>query len=96
MVFDQLVAPYLRQLSGLPSESRKALQARLTAKVLSARGRRELIPVHLRREGGAFLADPIRKGSGAITSLAEADGYISVPEEEEIVDEGMEVKVVLF
>lgn len=96
MVFDQLVAPYLRQLSGLPSGGRRTLRAKLATKVLSARGRRELVPVHLRREGKVFLAEPIRKGSGAITSLAGADGYISIPEEEEIVDEGAEVEVTLF
>lgn len=96
MVFDQLVAPYLRQLSGLPPQKREILRAMLTTKILSARGRRELIPVHLRRKGKGLLANPIRKGSGAITSLAEADGYISVPVEDEIVDEGAEVEVALF
>lgn len=96
MVFDQLVAPYLRRLSGLPSRRREILRAKLTTKILSARGRRELIPVSLRRENKVLLADPIRKGSGAITSLAKADGYISVPEEEEIVDEGTEVGVMLL
>jgi len=96
MVFDQLVAPYLRQLAGLQPQQRETVRAKLTAKILSARGRNELVPVRLRREGEEFLAAPIRKGSGAITSLAEADGYISVPVGDEIVDEGAGVEVALF
>jgi molybdenum cofactor synthesis domain-containing protein len=96
MVFDQLVAPYLRQLLGLPSQRRETLRTKLATKILSARGRRELIPVRLRREDKGLLAHPIRKGSGAITSLVEADGYINVSEEEEIVDEGTEVEVMLL
>jgi molybdenum cofactor synthesis domain-containing protein len=96
MVFDQLVAPYLRQLAGLQPRERETVRAKLTAKILSARGRNEFVPVRLRREGGGFSAAPIRKGSGAITSLAEADGYISVPVEDEIVDEGATIEVALF
>jgi len=42
------------------------------------------------------LAIPIIKDSGAITSLAEADGYVKIPKSVELVDEGEEVKVTLF
>lgn len=42
------------------------------------------------------LAYPIVKDSGAITSLADADGYIKIPKTTELVDEGEEVEVTLF
>lgn len=96
MVFDQLVAPYLRRLSGLPSMKRAKIRARLTSKLLSARGRREFVPVKLIRKGEEFFAEPILKGSGAITSLSQADGYIDVPIEQEIVERGEFVEVFLF
>lgn len=95
MVFDQLVAPYLRFLSAAPEVGRKRIRARLVKKVLSARGRRELVPVSL-AEGDYLLAHPLRKGSGAITSLANADGYIVISIDQEIVEEGAEVTVNLF
>lgn len=96
MVFDQLVADYLHELSGVPRGRKSVVQAKLATKVLSARGRRELIPVKLVGRDGQKFAEPILKGSGAITSLSTADGYIEVPLEREIVDEGETVEVKLF
>lgn len=96
MVFDQLVADYLRELSGAPRPRRPTVRAKLAAQVLSARGRQELVPVRLMQRGGELLAKPILKGSGAVTSLSTADGYIEVPLEREIVGEGESVEVRLF
>lgn len=96
MVFDQLVADYLHELSGVPREKRHIVRAKLTARLLSARGRRELVPVRLVDKDGQTMAEPILKGSGAITSLSTADGYIEVPLERELVEEGETVDVKLF
>ncbi len=96
MVFDQLVADYLYSLSGVAREKLNTVAARLAARVLSARGRRELVPVRVIRKEGRFFADPVLKGSGAITSLSTADGYIEIPLERELVDEGEAVEVKLF
>jgi molybdopterin molybdotransferase len=38
-------------------------------------------------------AVPILKDSGAITSLAEADGFIEIPKNVEIIEKGSNVKV---
>jgi len=96
MVFDQLVAPYLRRLSGLPPAERARVRVKLASKILSARGRRELVPVKLVRRGREVYVKPLLKGSGAITALSLADGYIDVPLEREIVGEGEAVEVILF
>lgn len=93
MVFDQLVADYIRSLSGGPHPQRSSIRARLTAKVLSARGRKELVPVRVKN---GILAEPVLKGSGAVTSLSTADGYIEVPLESELIEEGEIVEVKLF
>jgi molybdenum cofactor synthesis domain-containing protein len=96
MVFDQLVAPYLRRLSSLPPAERARVRAKLASKILSARGRRELVPVKLVGSGREVYAEPLLKGSGAITALSLADGYIDVPLEREIVGRGEVVEVILF
>ncbi|MEM3452382.1 MAG: molybdopterin-binding protein [Candidatus Hadarchaeum sp.] len=96
MVFDQLVADYLHELSGIPRSRQSVVQAKLATKLLSARGRQEFVPVKLVEKDGQKLAEPILKGSGAITSLSTADGYIEVPLEREIVEEGESVEVKLF
>lgn len=96
IIFDQLVAPQLRRMASLPPLERKTVRAKLSMKILSARGRREFVPVELVHEGDGVRARPILKGSGAITALSAADGYIEVPLEEEIIEEGKMVRVMLF
>lgn len=96
MEFDQIIAPYLREMSGEPEPQRKEMKAKLMKKVLSAKGRRELVPMVLEEEGDNPLARPLRKGSGAITSLSKSDGYMIIPIEKEIVNRGEMVTVKLF
>jgi molybdopterin molybdotransferase len=42
------------------------------------------------------MAHPILKDSGAITAIAEADGYFEIKKNTEIVPEGSEIEVVLL
>lgn len=96
MVFDQLVAPYIRKLSGVSEPERKTVMAKLSRKVLTAMGRRELVPVSVVESEEGYVAKPLREGSGAITSLSNADGYLDVALDKEILEEGDEVTTNLF
>ncbi len=96
MVFDQLVSPYLHEMSGAPARERRKFQAELNRKMLSARGRRELVPVRLEKKEDKNLAISLRKGSGAITSLSRANGYFVVPQSKELIEEGETVTVKVF
>ncbi len=89
--FTLLVAPLLRRLIGRESEIRK-VRKRLAHKVFSVKGRRQFLPVRI--EGDKAL--PILKGSGAVTSFVDADGFIEVPENVEILEAGEEVEVTFF
>lgn len=89
--FTLLVAPLLRKLIGRESEVRK-VKKRLAHKVFSVKGRRQFLPVRI--EGDKAV--PILKGSGAVTSFIDADGFIEVPENVEILEAGEEVEVTLF
>ena len=89
--FTLLVAPLLRKLLGRESEIRKA-RKKLAHKVFSVKGRRQFLPVRI--EGEKAL--PILKGSGAVTSFVDADGFIEVPENVEILPAGEEVEVTFF
>jgi molybdenum cofactor synthesis domain-containing protein len=95
MVFEELVAPYLRELRGRTSQP-SWVDAKLSEKILSARGRRELVPVKLLRKEGHLLAVPLRKDSGAMVSLSKLDGYFEIQANRVIVDEGEHVRVRLF
>ena len=97
MIFHALVAPILREMSGLAQRAVVVLDARLALKAVSAKGRRELLPVHLTRTAtGEYLAYPTVGGSGAISSFSLSDGFIDIPDTVSFVEEGEHVKVHLF
>jgi putative molybdopterin biosynthesis protein len=97
MIFHALVAPILREMSGLTRRAMVVLDAKLALRVTSAKGRRELLPVHLARgTRGQYLAYPTVGGSSAITSFSLSDGYIDIPDTVSFVEEGEHVRVYLF
>ena len=55
-------------------------------------GRRTFLTVSL-RDGKVY---PVFKESGAITSMSRADGFIVIPENRDLVEEGETVEVHLF
>jgi len=97
MIFHALVAPVLRSMSGLARRATVVLDATIAHKTMSAKGRRELLPVYLTRtSAGGYLAYPAMGGSGAISSFSLSDGYIDIPDTVEFLEEGEHVRVNLF
>ncbi|XRO77366.1 molybdopterin biosynthesis protein [Methanocaldococcus sp. 10A] len=74
---------------------KNVIKAKFPQRYISAKGRVEYLPVILVKHKNGYSAYPITKGSGAITSLSEADGYIIIDENKEIL-ENEEVEVHLF
>ena len=89
--FTLLVAPLIRKLLG-QEYTHTTVHKRLAHKVFSVKGRRQFLPVRIEGE----KAVPILKGSGAVTSFVEADGFIEVPENIEILEENEEVRVIIL
>src|SRR5262245_60345886 len=87
-----LLLPYLRALARLPPDTPRTTRVPLGRRIVSAAGRHQFYTVRV-RDGAAF---PAFKGSGDITSLSQADGYIEIPATESTVDEGVLVDVTLF
>jgi putative molybdopterin biosynthesis protein len=98
IIFQILVKPILLKMSGLSeTQAGHSLEAVLATKVLSAGGRREFMPVHvIVGDSEKYLAYPVTSGSGAITSYALADGFIDIPLDRKMLDEGESVAVTLF
>ncbi len=67
-------------------------------KLFAARGRQTFITVTLSRDNdGRWLATPVPTGqSGAITTLAKADGYVELRETQQFIDAGEDVIVFLL
>ena len=87
-----LLAPALRRLAHLPPALPRRASGVLAQSVKSARGRHQFYPVRL--AGG--IVTPAFKASGDITSLSQADGYIEIPADTELVEKGSVVEVTLF
>ena len=95
--FHEFVAPVLRAFAGLPPERRRVVDATLPLRIGSERGRTEYVMVSLiAAPGGGLSAYPTAKGSGAVTSFAQADGFFAVPAGVESVPAGTPVRVQLI
>jgi len=87
-----LLVPFLRALARLPPHKPHTVSAPLGRRIASAFNRHQFYTVRL-QDGVAF---PAFKGSGDITSLSQADGYIEIPADQSVVEEGASVTVTLF
>jgi molybdopterin molybdotransferase len=87
-----LLVPYLRALARLPAHQPRTARVALGTRIVSAANRHQFYTVRL-RDGIAY---PAFKGSGEITSLSHADGYIEIPADQNTVEERSLVDVTLF
>jgi len=87
-----LLVPFLRATARLPIYAPRTVRATLGKRIVSQAGRHQFYTVRL-RDGAAY---PAFKGSGDITSLSQADGYIEIPADQSTVEEGVLVDVTLF
>ena len=106
ITFNLFVAPLLRAISGSiqiqnqnqqpKQKRRKKVKVKTACRIFSEPGRNEYLMVKLVPGNGNLVAYPILSGSGAITTLAKADGYIYMGKGREIIEEGEEVEVELL
>jgi putative molybdopterin biosynthesis protein len=94
--FHEFLAPVIRAFAGLPPERRHAVQATLPMRVNSERGRTEYLLVGLVQGPDGYLAYPMGKGSGSVTTFSGADGFITIDQHTEILDAGSAVAVTLL
>jgi molybdenum cofactor synthesis domain-containing protein len=96
-IFRTFVAPAIREAAGLPEPRTATVDGRMAVEERYGEGRRRLMPVGLVEDAaGDTLVYPVDKGSGATTSLVEADGIVEVPAETEYLAAGESVTVQLF
>ena len=88
-----LLVPVLRKLGHLPPAGPAAgVELPMSRRYTSTTGRHQYLPVRI--EGGEVV--PAFKESGAITSMAHAEGYIEIPANVDLVEKGERVLVRFF
>jgi molybdenum cofactor synthesis domain-containing protein len=97
-MFNVFVRPILVKLAGRTEETLPKVKAVAAQKMFPARGRRTFVMVNLTYDKtGTLLVSPVPTGlSGAITTLAKADGFIEISEKQQFIDAGTEIEVYLF
>ena len=87
-----LLGPALRAVARLPPRIVKKVMVPLAQRIVSTTGRHQFYTVRI--VDGAAL--PAFKQSGDITSMSQADGYIEIPIDTDVVEQGAMVEVTLF
>jgi putative molybdopterin biosynthesis protein len=98
LMFHMIVRAIICRMAGRTEETPSMLKAVAATKMFPARGRRTFVMVNLTYDKtGKPLASPVPIGlSGAITTLARADGFVEISEKQQFIDVGTIINVHLF
>ncbi len=94
--FHDMIVPVLRRMAGLPPRSDAKVTAKVPVRIASELGRTEFVMVSLVEGTEGLIAYPSGKGSGAITSFAQADGFLKIDALADQMAAGAAAEVTLF
>lgn len=94
--FHAYVTPILRAYGGLGAETAQTIEATIPVRLPSELGRKEFVLVALVAGADGPVALPIGKGSGAVTTFSEADGFVAIDALATSVDAGARLPVTLL
>lgn len=94
--FHDMIVPVLRKMAGLPPRSDAKVSATVPVRIASELGRTEFVMVSLVEGQDGLIAYPSGKGSGAITSFAQADGFLRIDALADQMPAGTDAEVTLF
>ena len=94
--FHNMIVPLLRRMAGLPPRSDAKVSAKVPVRIASELGRTEFVMVSLVEGADGLIAYPSGKGSGAITSFSQADGFLTIDALAGAMPAGTNAEVTLF
>lgn len=97
--FELFARPALQKMAGMGQDAcpYTRIEAKLKRKIASQMGRLDFVRVRVEEKDGEMFVEPIMlSGSGVLSSLVKADGFVLVPEEKEGIEEGEWVTVALL
>jgi molybdopterin molybdotransferase len=100
VIFDLFGAPLIRRIGGEErtevNQFARTLRATLKTNIASQIGREDYVRVALARDSERWLATPLPSKSGAIFTLVKADGMVRIDLNQDGLEQGEEVEVILF
>ena len=94
--FHDMIVPILRRMAVLPPRADASVTAKVPVRIASELGRTEFVMVSLVQAGDGLIAYPSGKGSGAITSFSQADGFLRIDALADQLPAGSDAQVTLF
>jgi molybdopterin molybdotransferase/putative molybdopterin biosynthesis protein len=94
--FHTFVAPVIRARAGLAPEAARTIEADVPLRIGSELGRKEFVLVALVAGEAGPVAFPTAKGSGAVTSFSQADGFLEIDALASSLDAGTRAQVTLI
>ncbi|WP_315928951.1 molybdopterin biosynthesis protein [Mesorhizobium sp. SP-1A] len=94
--FHDMIVPVLRRMAGLPPRAETKVTAEIPLRIASELGRTEFVMVSLVEGDNGLVAYPTGKGSGAVTSFAQADGFVRIDALADHLPAGTAAEVTLF
>lgn len=94
--FHDMIVPILRRMAALPPRADATVTAKVPVRIASELGRTEFVMVSLVDGADGLIAYPSGKGSGAITSFSQADGFLRIDALADQMPAGSEAEVTLF
>ncbi|WP_028578567.1 molybdopterin biosynthesis protein [Desulfomicrobium escambiense] len=94
--FEELLIPLLSWLSRRTVPARPVVSAELSRKVPSKLGTEELVRLAIGRVGEKYVATPLGRGAGMLTTLIRAQGVTRIPTDSEGTEAGSQIRAELL
>ena len=94
--FEQILKPLVHHLSGKSPEEPVTVEARLTRKIPSRLGLEEFLRVSVGLVGEQYVATPLPRGAGMMTTLTKAQGMARIPADLEGMQQDKMIEVQLL
>jgi molybdopterin molybdotransferase len=94
IAFEQFARPAILKMLGRKNFSKPIIQAKSEGRIDNRDGRRVFARVRVTKQDGQYFARLVGpQGSGILTSMAQANGLMIVPEDKQVIEVGDEVQV---
>ena len=93
---EDVLEPIVRWLVRQESPGRQKIRARLARKTPSRPGMEEIVRLAVGKVGAGFVASPLARGAGLITSLTRAQAVTRIPAQSEGLEQDAEIEVELL
>lgn len=96
IIMENIVRDLVYKLGGMEAPKKPTVKAVLGKRIVSSLKYHEFVRVTLGKINGAFVALPLARGAGVVTSFTKADGILEIPQNSEGIEQGDEVEITLL